>query len=78
AIDARKILELFPLESHLPLAKDVLQAVVPIPEANRRLKRLVAIFRHFLVPALHGWRTGLGRETWNFLFSGGQPRFQGI
>lgn len=40
AIDARKILELFQLESHLPLAKDVLQAVFPIPEANRRLKRL--------------------------------------
>ncbi|MGR9106962.1 MAG: IS110 family transposase, partial [Gammaproteobacteria bacterium] len=40
SIDARKILELFQLESHLPLAKEVLQVVFPIPEANRRLKRL--------------------------------------
>jgi len=39
-IDARKILELFQLQSHLPLAKGVLQAVEPVPEANRRLKRI--------------------------------------
>jgi transposase len=40
SIDARKILELFQLESHLRLAKGVLQAVLVVPEANRRLKRL--------------------------------------
>ncbi|MGH8547419.1 MAG: hypothetical protein ACRERU_02215 [Methylococcales bacterium] len=40
AIDARKIREWFPVESHWPLAKDVLQAVLPVPEANRRWKRL--------------------------------------
>ena len=39
-IDARKILELFQLQEHLPLAKGVLQAVLPVPETNRRLKRL--------------------------------------
>ena len=39
-IDTHKILELFQLQAHLPLAKGVLQAVVQFPEANRRLKRL--------------------------------------
>ena len=39
-IDAHKILELFQLQDHLPLAKGVLQAVLPVPDANRRLKRL--------------------------------------
>ncbi|MCK5191825.1 MAG: IS110 family transposase [Methylococcales bacterium] len=40
SIDARKMLELFQLQESLPLAKGVLQAVLPIPEANRRLKCL--------------------------------------
>ena len=40
SIDARKMLELFQLQETLPLAKGVLQAVLPIPEVNRRLKRL--------------------------------------
>ena len=39
-IDARKMLELFQLQASLPLAKGVLQAVLPVPEANQRLKRL--------------------------------------
>jgi len=39
-IDAHKMLELFQLQDHLPLAKGVLQAVLPVPDANRRLKRL--------------------------------------
>ncbi len=39
-IDAHKMLELFQLQDHLPLAKGVLQAVVLVPDANRRLKRL--------------------------------------
>jgi transposase len=39
-IDARKILELFHLREQLPMAKDVLQEVVPAPEVNERLKRL--------------------------------------
>ena len=39
-VDARKMLELFQLTASLPLAKGVLQAVLPVSEANRRLKRL--------------------------------------
>ena len=40
AIDARKILELFHLKDHLPLAKDALQKVVSAPLVNDKLKRL--------------------------------------
>jgi transposase len=40
AIDARKGLELFQLQDHLPLAKRVLQEVAATPEANQVLKRL--------------------------------------
>lgn len=40
AIDARKILELFSLSEHLPLAKAALQEVAPVPEENDKLKRL--------------------------------------
>lgn len=39
-IDARKILELFSLRTHLPLAKGVLQEVAPTPLENDQLKRL--------------------------------------
>jgi transposase len=39
-IDTRKILELFHLKGQLPLAKDVLQKVVPAPPVNEKLKRL--------------------------------------
>jgi len=39
-LDTRKILELFHLKEHLPLAKDVLQRVVQIPAVNARLKRV--------------------------------------
>ncbi len=39
-VDARKMLELFQLQETLPLAKGVLQAVLPVPEANRHLKCL--------------------------------------
>lgn len=40
AIDGRKILELFRLRDHLPLARDVLQEVAPAPPAHEKLKRL--------------------------------------
>ena len=40
AIDTRKILELFHLKDHLPLAKDTLQKVVSVPVVNEKLKRL--------------------------------------
>jgi transposase len=40
AIDARRILELFRLSEHLPLAKDALHEVAPTPEENDKLKRL--------------------------------------
>jgi transposase len=40
AIDARRILELFQLSEHLPLAKDALHEVAPIPAENEKLKRL--------------------------------------
>lgn len=40
AIDTRKILELFHLKDHLPLAKDALQKVVSVPSVNEKLKRL--------------------------------------
>ena len=40
ALDARKILELFHLKDHLPLAKDVLQEVGEVPAENEKLKRL--------------------------------------
>ncbi len=39
-IDACKCLELFQLRNHLPLAKDVLQEVMPTPQENDMLKRL--------------------------------------
>lgn len=39
-IDARKGLELFQLSDRLPLAKGVLQEVIPAPEVNEQLKRL--------------------------------------
>ncbi len=39
-IDARKMLELFELREHLPLAKDVLQEVADTPQENEQLKRL--------------------------------------
>ncbi len=39
-IDARKILELFQLRTHLPVAKDVLQEVAACPAVNEQLKRL--------------------------------------
>ena len=40
AIDARKILELFQLTDHLPLARVALQEVAPMPIENDKLKRL--------------------------------------
>ncbi len=40
SLDVRKILELFHLKDHLPMAKDVLQEVLPVPPENERLKRL--------------------------------------
>jgi transposase len=40
AIDARKILELFTLKEHLPMAKDALQEVTAAPAVNDKLKRL--------------------------------------
>lgn len=40
AIDARRILELFRLSEHLPLAKNALHEVAPIAAENDRLKRL--------------------------------------
>jgi transposase len=40
AIDARRILELFQLSTHLPVAREALQAVVATPVANDTLKRL--------------------------------------
>ena len=40
AIDARRILELFRLSEHLPLAKDALHEVAPIPPEHDKLKRL--------------------------------------
>ena len=39
-VDTRKMLELFTLQDHLPLAKRALQEVVPIPEINEKLKRI--------------------------------------
>lgn len=40
ALDARKALELFRLQEHLPMAKEVLQEVYPIPHENAVLKRI--------------------------------------
>ena len=40
AIDTRKILQLFVLKEHLPMAKDALQEVVAGPAVNEKLKRL--------------------------------------
>lgn len=39
AIDARRGLELFQLQDHLPMAKDVLQVVAETPRENKILKR---------------------------------------
>jgi transposase len=40
AIDARRILELFQLSAHVPVARDALQEVAPAPAVNDKLKRL--------------------------------------
>jgi transposase len=40
SIDARKILELFTLKEHLPLARDVLQVIVQPPVEHEKLKYL--------------------------------------
>lgn len=40
SLDVHKILELFHLKDHLPMAKDVLQEVPRIPAVNQKLKRL--------------------------------------
>ena len=40
SLDVRKILELFHLKGHLPVAKDVLQEVPGVPKENEKLKRL--------------------------------------
>ena len=40
AIDARRILELFRLRTHLPVAREVLQEIVAATEEAQRLKRL--------------------------------------
>ena len=39
-IDARKILELFTLQEHLPIAKKVLQEIVPSDNVNIKMKKL--------------------------------------
>jgi transposase len=48
AIDARKILELFILKEHLPMAKDALQEIVAAPAVNEKLKRLSRRRRHLV------------------------------
>lgn len=40
AIDAHKILQLFQLDKHLPMAKGVLQEIAPTPIENTKLKRI--------------------------------------
>jgi transposase len=40
SLDVRRILELFHLKDHLPVAKDVLQEVPEVPRENEKLKRL--------------------------------------
>jgi transposase len=40
AIDARRILELFQLSAHVPVARNALQEVKPTPAVNEQLKRL--------------------------------------
>jgi transposase len=40
SIDARKILELFSLKKHLPIAKEVLQEIKPSDTINAKLKKL--------------------------------------
>ena len=40
ALDVRKILELWHLQDHLPVARDVLQEAPEVPPENERLKRL--------------------------------------
>ena len=47
-IDTRKILELFRLKDHLPLAKDAIQEVVMAPAVNEKLKRLSRRRRHLV------------------------------
>src|SRR3990172_5838807 len=39
-IDARRILELFQLSAHLPVARNALQEIAPTPAVNDKLKRL--------------------------------------
>ena len=40
AIDVKKIFELCHLQSHLPMAKNVLEEIKPFPEENEKLKRI--------------------------------------
>lgn len=59
AIDARRILELFQLSAHVPVARDALQEISPTPAVNDKLKRLtrrrkqLVIERVRLVNRLH-------------------------
>jgi transposase len=39
-VDTQKMFELFTLQDHLPLAKNVLQPVIELPEVNEKLKRI--------------------------------------
>jgi len=48
-IDTHKILELFRLKDHLPMAKDALQEVMVVPPVNEKLKRLSRRRRHLVV-----------------------------
>ena len=40
AIDARRMLELFELQDHVPMAKAILREVAPVAETETRLKAL--------------------------------------
>jgi len=51
-IDARKILELFHLREHLPLAKAALQEVLPASDVNEKLKRISRRRRQLVIEKL--------------------------
>lgn len=73
AIDARRILELFQLSAHVPVARNALQEVAPTPAVNDKLKRLTRRRKQLVIERvrivnrlhadLHGVSPGLAAIT---------------
>ena len=63
SLDVRKILDLFHLKDHLPLAKDALQEVPEIPRENEKLKRFTRRRRQLVHEKVRVVRRVLGSDA---------------